>query len=381
MFKTSELYLANLNATEDLIINQGGTSSGKTVAILQCLFSIAIRERCDILVVGQSIPNLKVGALKDAQDIVDGSDDLKKLIVAFNKTDRLYDFVSGSTMHFKSFQDFQDAKSGKRDYSFFNEANGIPFDIFTEVRLRTRKQSFIDYNPNAEFWVHEHLLGRPNTKFIRSWHEHNPFLSQAMRDKIEGLKEVDMELWKVYARGLTGKIEGLIFRNHSIVPEIPNDAEFIAAGMDFGFTNDPTTLIEVYRYNGELYLNELIYSTNLTNQDIGNRLKELNFNRSRQIVADSAEPKSIEELRRMGFNVQPAKKGADSIRNSIDILKRFKINITQSSVNTKKEFMNYKWSEKDASVPIDAFNHTTDAVRYVALNKLTNKSSGVYHIE
>ncbi len=281
-------------------------------------------------------------------------------------------------LEFKSFKDSQDAKSGKRDYSFFNEANGIPFEIFTEVRLRTRKQTFIDYNPNAEFWVHEHLVGKPNTKFIRSWHEHNPFLSQAMRDKIEDLKNVDLDLWRVYARGLTGKIEGLIFRNHSIVQELPKDAEFIAAGMDFGFTNDPTTLIEVYRYNGELYLNELLFSTGLTNQDIGNKLTALGFNKQRCIVADSAEPKSIEELRRMGFNIQPAQKGADSIRASIDILKRFKMNITNNSSNLKKEFMNYKWSEKDKNSPVDFYNHGIDSVRYVALNKLANKNSGTY---
>jgi phage terminase large subunit len=282
-------------------------------------------------------------------------------------------------MEFKSFKDSQDAKSGKRDYSFFNEANGIPFDVFTEVRLRTRKQTFIDYNPNAEFWVHEHLIGKSNTKFIRSWHEHNPFLSQAMRDKIEGLKEVDEQLWRVYARGYTGKIEGLIFRNHNIVPEIPKDAEFIAAGMDFGFTNDPTTLIEVYRFNGELYVNQLLYSTGLTNQDIGNKLTELGFDKSKRIIADSAEPKSIEELRRMGFNIQGAIKGADSIRASIDILKRFVINITGNSTHTKKEFMSYKWSEKNPNEPIDGYNHTIDAIRYVALNRLSSKNSGQYN--
>jgi phage terminase large subunit len=200
-----------------------------------------------------------------------------------------------------------------------------------------------------------------------------------MRDKIEGLKEVDEQLWRVYARGYTGKIEGLIFRNHNIITELPKEAEFIACGMDFGFTNDPTTLIEVYRYNGELILNELLFSTGLTNQDIGNRLTQLGFNKQKIIIADSAEPKSIEELRRMGFNVQPASKGADSIRASIDILKRFTLNITSNSTNLKKEFMNYKWDEKDNTKPIDCFNHGIDAVRYVALNKLANKNTGSYN--
>lgn len=379
MLNCGTLFKANYEATEEIIINQGGSSSSKTYSILQVLFAKWVSEpNIVITVVGQDIPNLKAGALRDALTIWSSSKELQAVTLDFNKSDRIFTSKFGSIIEFKSFKDSQDAKSGKRDYSFFNEANGIPFEIFTEVRLRTRKQTYIDYNPNAEFWVHEHLVGKPNTKFIRSWHEHNPFLSQAMRDKIEELKNVDLDLWRVYARGLTGKIEGLIFRNHSIVQELPKDAEFIAAGMDFGFTNDPTTLIEVYRYNGELYLNELLFSTGLTNQDIGNKLTALGFNKQRCIVADSAEPKSIEELRRMGFNIQPAQKGADSIRASIDILKRFKMNITNNSSNLKKEFMNYKWSEKDKNSPVDFYNHGIDSVRYVALNKLANKNSGTY---
>lgn len=380
MLNCGTLFKANLDATEEIIINQGGSSSGKTYSILQVLFARWANEpNIVITVVGQDIPNLKAGALRDALTIWQSSPELQAITNSYNRSDRIFLSKIGSIMEFKSFKDSQDAKSGKRDYSFFNEANGIDFDIFTEVRLRTRKQTYIDYNPNAEFWVHEHLIGRPNTKFIRSWHEHNPFLSQSMRDKIEGLKEVDEQLWRVYARGYTGKIEGLIFRNHNLIQELPKEAEFIAAGMDFGFTNDPTTLIEVYRYNGELILNELLFSTGLTNQDIGNKLTALGFNKQKVIVADSAEPKSIEELRRMGFNIQPAQKGADSIRASIDILKRFTLNITSNSTNLKKEFMNYKWDEKDNTKPIDFFNHGIDAVRYVALNKLANKNQGAYN--
>lgn len=381
MINGSPLYLANYQATEEIVINQGGSSSGKTYSILQVLFSKWANEpNIVITVVGQDIPNLKAGALRDALNIWGSSLELQGFTANYNKSDRIFESKVGSIMEFKSYKDSQDAKSGKRDYLFVNEANGIPFEVYNELALRTRKQIYIDYNPNAEFWVHEHLMGKPNVKFIRSWHEHNPFLSQQMRDKIEGLKEIDEELWRVYARGLTGKIEGLIFRNHSIKSEIPQGAEFISAGMDFGFTNDPTTLIEVYRYDGELYVNELLFSTGLTNQDIGNRLTELGFDKRKQIVADSAEPKSIEELRRMGFNVQPAQKGQDSIRASIDILKRFVINITSNSTNLKKEFMNYKWSEKDKTQPVDCFNHGIDAIRYVALNRLANRNTGRYNL-
>lgn len=375
MFKASELYLANLNATEELIINQGGTSSGKTYSIIQALFSIAISEKCDILVVGQSIPNLKVGALKDAIDIISSSEELKNLIASENKTDRLYTFHSGSTMHFKSFQDFQDAKSGKRDYTFFNEVNGIPKPIFDEIHLRTRKRTWVDYNPNEEFWIHDYI-GKPSVKFFRTWHEHNPFLDQKVRDKIEGLKEIDEDLWKVYGRGMTGKIEGLVFRKWKQANDIPEGAGYIGTGMDFGFTNDPTAVVSVYKSDGNLYVKEELYRTGLTNQDIYKEVDKTN-----KFIADSAEPKSIEELKRMGLKVEPAMKGKDSVNQSIDILKRF--NLFLIGENLVKEFRAYKWkvdrkTNNPTNEPVDFMNHAIDALRYVALNKLKEKSKAQF---
>jgi len=375
MFKASELYLSNLNATEDLIINQGGTSSGKTYSIIQALLSIAIREKCDILIVGQSIPNLKVGALKDMMDIISRSDELKQLIISENKTDRLWNFTSGSTIQFKSFQDFQDAKSGKRDYTFFNEVNGIPKPIFDEVYLRTRKRTWVDYNPNEEFWIHDYI-GKPNVKFFRTWHEHNPFLEQKVRDKIENLKDIDEELWKVYGRGMTGKIEGLVFRKWKQAQDIPEGAEYISTGMDFGFTNDPTAVVSVYKSDGNLYVKEELYQTGLTNQDIAKSV-----DKSNRYICDSAEPKSIEELRRMGLRVEPANKGKDSINQSIDILKRYTIYLIGE--NLVKEFKSYKWkvdrkTNNPTNEPVDFLNHGIDALRYVALNKLKEKSNMPY---
>ena len=378
MFKASTLYEANLNATEDLIINQGGTSSGKTYSIMQVLFTIAIsQESVNILVVGQSIPNLKVGAMTDAQTIIDSSEDLQTCIVSFNKTDRLYTFKSGSQIQFKSFNDFQDAKSGKRDYTFFNEINGIPKPIFDEVHLRTRLRTWVDYNPNEEFYIHDYI-SKPNVKFIRSWHEHNPFLSPKMRGKIEGLKDIDEELWKVYARGMTGKIEGLIYRNWVEGYEVPEEAEYIADWLDFGFTNDPTASGEVWRVEKTLYLKETIYETGLTNQDIADKV-----DKSGKFVADSAEPKSIEELRREGLSIEGARKGKDSVNAGIDILKQYKLVLIGK--NIVKEAKSYKWkvdrlTGKPINTPIDVFNHHLDGVRYVALNKLNNKKRGVYDI-
>lgn len=375
--KTSIIFQKTWESKEDVIVHQGGSSSGKTYSILQVLFAKAVSEpNLVITVVGQDIPNLKAGALRDAQNIWNENEEIKDFTASYNKSDRIFTFKNGSVMEFKSYSDAQDAKSGKRDYLFVNEANGIPMAVYNELAIRTKKQIYIDYNPNAEFWVHEHLIGKPNVKFFRSWHEHNPFLSDKIREKIEALKDVDEELWRVYARGMTGKIEGLIFRNWFLCDAIPDKAKHLGTGLDFGFTNDPTAIVEVFEQNGELWVRELMYQTGQTNQDIAKALKGYD----KYIICDSAEPKSIEELRRAGLKVEPAEKGRDSINVSIDILRSKRLNITRDSIYLRKELSSYKYkvdkiAGKSLNEPIDSFNHLIDALRYVALNRLSKRVS------
>jgi phage terminase large subunit len=375
-FEVSVLFGQNYNTDSHVIVNQGGSNSGKTFAIEQVLFCLACETPKQIItVVGQDIPNLKSGALRDAQKIYSESEVLKASIKNFNKTDRIFEFLNGSIIEFKSYTDAQDAKSGKRDYLFINEANGISYTIYSELALRTRKRIYIDYNPNNTFWVHEQVLGRQNVQLIISDHRHNPFLDQGIRDKIEALKNEDEELWKVYARGLTGKISGLVFNNWYLCEQIPADAQLIATGLDFGFTNDETACLQVYKQDGELWVQELFYQTGLTNIDIARELKTARVSKQTEIIADSAEPKSIEEFKRLGWYISGAKKGPDSIKNSIDILKRYKINVTRGSVNLRKELERYKWrvdrSGKTINEVVDSYNHLIDALRYVALNKLS----------
>lgn len=379
MFKTTDVFLYNRNANTDIVVNQGGTSSGKTYSIIQNLFLHAIEDDNQIItIVGQDIPNLKVGALRDAQNIIESSEELQQYILEYNKSERIYQFINGSILEFKSYDDWQDAKSGKRDYLFINEANGIDKIIWDELYIRTKKKCYLDYNPNVEFWVHSHLIGKPNVTLIISDHRHNTFLEEKIHSKIEAIE--DIELWKVYARGLTGKLEGIIFRNYNVINEIDVDAKLIGYGLDFGFSNDPTTLIAVYQQNGELFLDELIYEKGLLNIDISNKMNELGV--KGRIIADSAEPKSIAELNAYGWVVEPAKKGPDSVRQSINSLKRYKLNVTKSSYNLKNELNNYKWKQtKDGNlenVPIDIFNHGIDAIRYVTLNILDNISHAKY---
>jgi phage terminase large subunit len=379
MFKTTDVFLSNRNANTDIVINQGGTSSGKTYSILQNLFLHAIEnDRCIITVAGQDIPNLKVGPIRDAHNIVENTEGLNNYILEYNKSDRVFTFVNGSIIEFKSYDDSQDAKQGKRDYLFLNEANGVDKIIWDELYIRTKKKSYIDYNPNNEFWVHTDLIGKPNVTLIISDHRHNTFLDQKIHDKIEAIE--DPELYKVYARGLTGKLEGVIFRDYNIVPGVPPDAKLIGYGLDFGFSNDPTALVALYSQSGELIIDELIYDRGLLNIRISDLMRELGVNG--RIVADSAEPKSIAELSAYGWQIEGAKKGPDSIRQSINTLKRYKINVTQRSSNLKKELNGYKWKQnKDGKLdnePVDFLNHAIDALRYASLNILDNPMSGKY---
>lgn len=375
LFQVLPLYDANIEAEERTIVNQGGTSSGKTYSIMQVLFTLGIMyDHQVITVVGQDIPNLKVGAYRDAKTILESSQLLKNLYPTINEGERIIKCVNGSIIEFKSYADAQDAKSGKRDYLFINEANGISYDIYWQLAIRTRKKVFIDYNPSARFWVHEKVLGAKDVCLIISDHRKNYFLTDDEHARIENIE--DKELWKVYARGLTGAMTGLIFSHYDIVDDMPPREEWKMSVycLDYGFTNDPTTLQHLVLSHGEIWIDELIYSTGMTNPMIAERAKALGLKRADTIIADCAEPKSNAELRSMGLNVEACVKGADSVINGIDILKRYKWNVTRRSTGMRNELQNYKWKvTKDGittNVPVDCFNHAIDAIRYGALSRL-----------
>ena len=384
MIKTGSLYRSNYESTADIIVNQGGTSSGKTYAILQVLFSLAINAECTTTVVGQDIPNLKVGALRDALDIINADEAILQQLVFYNRSERVLSFRNGSIIEFNSYDNEQDAKSGKRDYLFVNEANGIPYNVFEQLSLRTRKKVFIDYNPDTSFWVHDKIIPLENTELIISDHRHNPFLTDKTRAKIEALKDKDEDLWKVYARGRTGRVEGLVLKKWYVTTESFIDKELIGYGIDFGFTNDPTAMIEVRMQDGELWIKEVIYDTGLTNQDISNRMDIADISRGTLIVADSAEPKSIEELRRLRWTVDGVKKGKDSIMFGINLLKGYTINVDAGSKNLIKELEQYRWKvDKNGdslNVPIDNYNHAIDALRYIIMHKFSKKGYGKYRV-
>ena len=375
MFEISPLFVANKEAKERTIVNQGGTSSGKTYSLMQVLFLIGIEEpRSVITVVGQDVPNLKKGAYRDAKTILAGSELLSAWWPDINEGERLIKCQNGSLIEFTSYKDAQDAKSGKRDYLFVNEANGISYEVYWQLEIRTRKRIFIDYNPTARFWVHDNILGRDGVKLIISDHRKNHFLTAEEHDRIEHIE--DDELWKVYARGLTGMIQGLVLTNWDIVDMLPPREEWKMScyGLDFGFTNDPSALEHVIMAHGELWIDERIYSTGLTNPDIANRAKDGGIGSGDQIVADCAEPKSIRELQAHGLWVTASPKGQDSIVSGLDILKRYRIHVTRRSTGIISNMRAYKWAnDRDGNMtnkPEDRNNHGIDAIRYVALLKL-----------
>ena len=382
---------------------QGGTSSGKTYGIIPILIDWAIKNpRKRITVVAESIPAVKDGALKIFQDVMFETNRWIESHWIGNPME--YTFGNGTIIQFKSFDSIGKAKaSGKRDVLFLNEANHISFEIADALMIRS-KQTWIDFNPDNEFWAHTETLNEHNSEFLLLSFEDNEALpDETLEDllikKAKAFFNCDLpndllfkdgnvkneywaNWWRVYGLGQIGRLQGVVFDNWKQVEAIPFDAQLLGYGMDFGFTNDPTTLIAVYRYDSKLYVDEVLYRTNMTNNEIGNFLKSNGIVRPNEIIADSAEPKSIQELRLQGFNITPASKGADSIKIGIDILKRNEFLVTQRSTNLIKELRAYVWdTDRDGKLtgkPIDHSNHAIDALRYFALNKLNNRPSGKY---
>jgi phage terminase large subunit len=371
-FDISPIFAWNYNCDKQIVINQGGSSSGKTYSLLQLLLVKAQETPNQIItVVGQDVPNLKVGAIRTFETIVSSNPFFTQMIKAVNRTDKIYHLHNGSKIEFKSFADEQDAKGGRRDYLFVNEANGISYDIFDQLNIRTSKQVFIDYNPSSPFWAHSELMGRKDVQFFRSWYIHNINLSKQIIGKIEAYRDNPSyaEKWRVYGLGKTGKTEGVIFKHVNWLTTFPEDVKRISYGMDFGFTNDPTTLVKCGLSDGELFAERWMYEHGMTTNDIHKALQDLRVSPKDSIYADSADPKTIKELKLLGWNIRGAKKGADSIRHGIDNIKKYNALNIVNCKHWKMEQISYIWgvdkkTSKPTNKPIDNYNHLWDALRY-----------------
>lgn len=379
--KTNVVFKHLTSSNKRITIEQGGTRSGKTYNILIWLiFGYCANNKGKVVTVARkTYPALRTSAMRDFFEILRNNNLYSEEY--HNKSNSEYS-LNGNLIEFISLDQPQKVRGRKRDMLYINEANELFWEDWQQLVFRTKDKIIIDYNPSDEFhWIYDKVKTREDADFYITTYRDNPFLEPEIKKEIERLRDTDENYWQVYGLGQTGQSKSLIFRINEI-QDIPNDAKLLAKGMDFGFTNDPTTLVAVYQSGDNLYFDELLYETGLTNSDVSNKFRELGFDKRDEIYADDAEPKSIEELYRMGWNIKEAKK--KEINLGIDIMKRYKLYCTARSVNMIKEFKNYKWIEdKNGNVlnkPVDMFNHSIDAIRYVCYNKMSRPNYGRYAI-
>jgi phage terminase large subunit len=378
--------IRKINALKKRIkIIQGGTSAGKTYGILPILITkAATYPKTEISVVAETIPHLRRGALKDFLRIM--KDTGRYFDERFNKSLLRYEFANGSYIEFFSADDSSKLRGARRDVLYVNECNNITFESYNELAIRTKKAVYLDFNPANEFWVHKELKDEPDSDFLILTYKDNEALDNSIVQQIEKnrLKAETSAYWanwwRVYGLGEIGMLEGVIFSNWKTIDTLPKDAKLIGIGLDFGYTNDPTAIIEIYNYNGTRILNELKYQTGMLNSDIAKELPK-----HVPVYADSSEPKSIEEIKRYGITIKGVTKGKDSINYGIDVMQRQEYLVTSNSVNLIKELRAYCWDTDKAGTrlnkPIDTNNHAIDALRYHEMETLgLNSNYGKYHI-
>lgn len=401
-YKYSKAYfkildLITKNPDQNVFVIRGGQGASKTISILELIIQSLLASEKEATVLSSELSKMKRTVIRDYKKIckdwgvIQNDDD-------FNRSESKHEYRNDSYLDFLG-ADVNDVGKGfRRDILYINEADKMNVDTAIQFISRA-KLTIIDYNPDKLFWGDEFINDR---NFITLTFEDNEYLSEAevksiLEYKEKGFHNKDLpesELfkdsnikskywsnkWKVYGLGLVGSLDGVIFDDWQECLEVPLGAELIGIGLDFGFTNDPSAAEKVFKFNNDLYIDELFYESGLTNSDIAVKFRSLGVTRQMKIIADSAEPKSIEELNRHGFNVDGANKGADSIKYSIDILKRHKIYITKRSVNVKKEFERYHWDEKNPNQPVGTNDHSIAGVRYVALNLLIPNNKGRFSI-
>jgi phage terminase large subunit len=381
---TSKTY-RDIESSRRICILQGGTRSGKSFSALQWLLVKGLTEpNIVISIVRKSFPSMRVSIMRDFTAI------LKELGIwneeNWSATEHIYTFDNGSMIEFMSIDSSEKRKGSARDYLFVDECNELSREDWFQLFIRTRKKSIVAYNPSfgTNNYIFTEIQTHPEADLYISTFKDNPYLEKQLVEEIERLKDINPEYYKIYGMGLPGNNVGTIF-SINIIDDVPEEAEFVAFGMDFGFSIDPTCLVAIWKKDTDLYIEELIYQKGMVTSDIANRLRDLDVARE-EIWADSAEGRLIEELYRQGFNIKPVKKGKDSIRMGIDLMMQYRLNVKKSSVNVVKEFGEYVWMvDKNGNfenVPVDYSNHSIDAIRYVCMERLNAKKikAGNYSI-
>lgn len=343
----------------------GGTSAGKTISILQILIDYAQSTHNELIsVVSESFPHLRRGAMRDFLSIMEAQryyrDD------RWSKTEYTYTFETGSKIEFFSADQPGKVHGPRRDVLFLNEANNVPYEIFDQLRVRTRKTIWIDYNPTNEYWYYTEIAPNYEHDFITLTYKDNEALDPSIVADIESHQH-NKHWWKVYGLGQLGDVESRIYTNWRIIDEIPHEARLERRGLDFGYTNDPSAIVDVYYYNGGYIWDERLYRKGMANKQLADFLNQLEKS-STLVCADSAEPKSIDEIRSYGVSILPAQKGQGSLLQGIQYVQAQPVSLTKRSVNLIKEYRNYLWAtDNDGRIinePEPGNDHALDAGRY-----------------
>ena len=371
----NETIAAYLDAGVRVIVNRGGTRSGKTYSILQLLALICDASRKPLLcsVVTQTFPQLRTGAMRDFVKILDAEG------VAYLENKSEHSFKIGCSLcEFFSADQYTKVLGAQRDILYVNECNRLGFEVVRQLMVRTAQKVFLDYNPVSDFWVNKEILTRNDCRLIDSTYKDNlENLLPAQIAEIEAHKK-DENWWRVYGLGLEGRLEGLVYPRFDLVERMPEGCR-VRYGIDFGM-NDPTAIVKIGVLGDNLYLQEICYRRNMITADISQVLQNAGLQRRvDRIVCDCAAPEQIETLYREGWNAVPCKKGRGSVMGGIDLIKRHNIHIIQSSQNLTNEIYNYTWekdkNDKSLDIPIDDFNHALDACRY-AVTDLLQRAEG-----
>lgn len=366
MFQETTATRKITNLTKRIRIVQGGTSASKTISILLYLIALAQTDKNPTItsIVAESVPHLKRGAIRDFKKILQSHHYWKDK--NWNVADSTYTFETGSKIEFFSTDNGDKLRGARRDRTFMNEANNCTFDAFEQLEVRTNEFVILDYNPTSEFWaMFEVQPTRDDWELIILTYKDNEACPPEIVKSIEQRRE-RKGWWTVYGEGQLGEVDGKIYKDWQIVDEVPHQARLERYGLDFGYSNDPTSIVAIYYYQGGYILDEICFLKELSNKQIADTL--LNQQRGALVVADSAEPKSIDEIKKHGVNIVAAEKGPDSVRNGIQLVQDQQISVTKRSVNIIKEYRNYLWeTDKQGvilNVPEHTFSHSMDAIRY-----------------
>ena len=385
MFKYTTAIKKIRSLTKRKKVIQGGTSAGKTFGILPILIDKAARTpMLEISVVSESIPHLRRGAMKDFLKIMKLTH--RYVDAHWNRSLLTYTFANGSYIEFFSADMDDKLRGARRNILYVNEANNVTFEAYLQLSIRTNKEIYIDFNPTQEFWAHTEVVPQEDADFIILNYKDNEALDENIVKEIESAKEKAKvssyweNWWKVYGLGQIGSLQGAVFNNWKQIDKIPEEAKLIGIGLDFGYTNDPTAIVEVYNWNGQRIINELCYRSGMLNTDIAKILPS-----NVPIYADSSEPKSIDEIKRFGKTIRGVTKGKDSINYGIQVMQSQEYLVTSNSTNLIKELRGYVWDTDKSGTklnkPIDYNNHGLDALRYHEMETIGLKNAqGKYYI-